>query len=96
MIEALAALKRRCSVDIHRQPVRLPGHEQLDPRLEEAWLGPTADKKPVKNVELWQRLDAGRAAHRALALGQGHAGDEGNERADALANRGVDEVLAGG
>ena len=50
----------------------------------------TADRKPVKNVELWQRLDelAGQHAVQWRWV-RGHAGDPGNERADALANRGV-------
>ena len=52
----------------------------------------TADKKPVKNVDLWQRLDAlvAGSGHRIdWHWVRGHAGHEGNERADALANRGV-------
>ena len=51
----------------------------------------------MKNVELWQRLDQLNAAHEVhWRWVKGHAGDPGNERADALANRGVDEVLARG
>ena len=51
----------------------------------------TADRKPVKNVELWQRLDALAALHRVdWRWVRGYAGDPGNERADALANRGVE------
>jgi ribonuclease HI len=53
----------------------------------------TADKQPVKNVELWQRLDTLNAAHDVTwKWVKGHSGDPGNERADALANRGVDSV----
>ena len=53
----------------------------------------TADKKPVKNVDLWQRLDALRALHQVhWRWVKGHAGDPGNERADQLANRGVAEA----
>ena len=57
----------------------------------------TADKKPVKNQELWQALDAEVARHSVTWVWvKGHAGDPGNERADQLANRGVDEVRARG
>jgi ribonuclease HI len=53
----------------------------------------TADKKPVKNMDLWQRLDALRETHDVQwHWVKGHAGDPGNERADALANRGVASV----
>ena len=54
----------------------------------------TAAKKPVKNEDLWKRLDAAAARHADLTWKwvKGHAGDEGNERADALARLGVDEV----
>ena len=56
----------------------------------------TADKKPVKNQDLWQALDEQVARH-AISWHwvKGHAGDPGNERADELANRGVDQVRAG-
>ncbi|PID36296.1 MAG: ribonuclease HI [Rhodobacterales bacterium] len=50
----------------------------------------TAAKKPVKNVELWQRLDAAQARHRVeWQWIKGHAGHEGNERADELAREGM-------
>ena len=53
----------------------------------------TSDKKPVKNADLWQELDVLAARHRIDWLWvKGHAGDPGNERADALANRGIDEI----
>jgi ribonuclease HI len=55
----------------------------------------TADKKPVKNQDLWQRLEA--ATHKHHIRWQwikGHSGHEENERADALANRAIDELLA--
>ncbi len=58
------------------------------------WL--TGDKKPVKNKELWQALDAEVARHHVTWVWvKGHAGDPGNERADALANKGVAAVRAG-
>ena len=53
----------------------------------------TADNKPVKNIELWQRLDTLVAEHSvAWHWVKGHSGDPGNERADGLANRGVDSL----
>jgi ribonuclease HI len=53
----------------------------------------TASKQPVKNVDLWQELDAEVAKHEVSWVWvKGHAGDPGNERADALANKGVDSV----
>ena len=56
----------------------------------------TADKKPVKNVELWQALEAATRRHTInWHWVKGHAGHAGNERADALANRGVDSGSSG-
>lgn len=53
----------------------------------------TADGKPVKNRELWERLDSLLAAHQAeWTWVRGHTGHSENERADALANRGIDEL----
>ena len=53
----------------------------------------TASKKPVKNQDLWQALDAAAARHDvSWRWVKGHAGDPGNEAADALANRGIDEL----
>lgn len=53
----------------------------------------TADKKPVKNAELWQELETNIARHQVRwEWVKGHAGDPGNERADQLANLGVDQV----
>ena len=96
VIEALTALKRPCHVILHvdSQYVLKGMTEWLPGWKARAWK--TAAKQPVKNVDLWQRLDA-------LVNGAGHAiewrwvrghnGDPGNERADALANRGVAQVL---
>ena len=54
----------------------------------------TAAKKPVKNVDLWQQLDAAVQAHEvAWYWVKGHTGEEGNEQADALANQAIDEML---
>ncbi len=53
----------------------------------------TADKKPVKNEDLWRRLDVARARHKVTwRWVKGHAGHELNERADQLANRGIEEM----
>jgi ribonuclease HI len=65
----------------------------VDPRLEAGWK--TAAKTPVKNADLWQRLDALVAQHEIeWRWVRGHAGHPGNERADALANRGVESLAA--
>ena len=54
----------------------------------------TSAKKPVKNVELWQRLDTATNSHQIdWNWVKGHSGDEGNEKADALANQAIDEML---
>jgi len=56
----------------------------------------TADKKPVKNADLWQKLDEISQQHQITwTWVKGHAGHPGNERADALANRGIDDLLSG-
>lgn len=90
VIEALASLKRSCDVTIHTdsQYVRKGITEWIHGWKRRGWR--TADGKPVKNAELWQRLDALRELHQVdWRWVRGHAGDPGNERADALANRGV-------
>ena len=54
----------------------------------------TADKKPVKNQDLWQTLDALAATHQLEWIWvKGHSGNVGNERVDALANRAIDALL---
>lgn len=91
VIEALASLKRTCDVTIYTDSeyVRKGITEWIHGWKARGWK--TADRKPVKNVELWQRLDALAALHRVdWRWVRGHAGDPGNERADALANRGVE------
>ena len=92
VIQALEALKRPCKINMYLDSKYvLQGiTEWIHGWKARGWR--TASKEPVKNVELWQRLDA------LVASGghdinwrwvKGHAGDPGNERADALANRGV-------
>lgn len=93
VIEALASLKRTCDVVVHTDSeyVRKGITEWIHGWQQRGWL--TADRKPVKNAELWQRLDALRKLHNVQwRWVKGHAGDPGNERADALANRGVASV----
>jgi ribonuclease HI len=90
VIEALASLKRSCDVTLYTDSeyVRKGITEWIHGWKVRGWK--TADKKPVKNADLWQRLDALRALHQVdWRWVKGHAGDPGNERADALANRGV-------
>jgi ribonuclease HI len=93
VIEALSALKRRCRVTIHTDSeyVRKGITEWIHAWKSRGWL--TADKKPVKNADLWQRLDELRHGHDVhWRWVRGHAGDPGNEKADALANRGAASV----
>lgn len=94
VIEALAALKRPCRVTIHTdsQYVRNGITDWIHHWKVRGWR--TADRKPVKNADLWQRLDALRERHEVhWRWVRGHAGDPGNERADALANRGAASVM---
>jgi ribonuclease HI len=94
VIEALASLKRSCEVTIHTDSeyVRKGITEWIHGWKQRGWK--TADRKPVKNIELWQRLDALRALHSVhWRWVKGHSGNPGNERADALANRGAAAFL---
>jgi len=94
VIRALQALNRPSRVVLHTdsQYVHKGISEWIRAWKARGWL--TAERKPVKNVDLWQRLDALNASHDVhWRWVRGHAGDPGNERADALANRGVDQVL---
>ncbi|WP_293661130.1 ribonuclease HI [Rhodoferax sp. OV413] len=96
VIEALAVLKRPCDVTLFldSQYVLKGITEWLPGWKAKGWK--TAAKQPVKNVDLWQRLDA-LVASSGHAIDwrwvKGHAGDPGNERADALANKGVEQAL---
>ena len=95
-IMALEALTRPCRVDLHTDSKYvMQGIEQwIHGWKARGWK--TADKKPVKNEDLWKRLDAARARHDVKwHWVKGHAGHELNERADGLANRGIDEMRAG-
>ena len=90
VIEALASLKRRANVAVYTDSeyVRNGITSWIHGWKTRGWR--TADKKPVKNTDLWQKLDALAAQHNVQwHWVRGHAGDPGNERADGLANRGV-------
>ena len=95
VIEALNALKRPCEVILHTdsQYVQKGITEWIHGWKARGWK--TAARAPVKNVDLWQALNAAQAQHQIeWRWVKGHAGHEGNERADALANRGVETVLS--
>ncbi len=95
VIRALEAMKRPVQARVHTdsQYVQKGISEWIHGWKRNGWK--TSDKKPVKNADLWQQLDVLAAQHRVEWLWvRGHAGDPGNERADALANRGIDEVQA--
>ena len=90
MIRALESLKRRCRVRLYTdsQYVQKGISSWIHDWKRRAWR--TADKKPVKNVDLWQRLDALAQEHDVeWHWVKGHAGHPENERADALANRAI-------
>ena len=94
-IRALEALTRTCTVDLHTdsQYVQKGISQWIGNWKRNGWL--TAEKKPVKNADLWQRLDKLSSQHRIKWIWvRGHAGDAGNERADRLANQAMDELQA--
>jgi ribonuclease HI len=93
VIEALSALKRPTPVAIYTDSeyVKNGITTWIHGWKKRGWL--TADKKPVKNVELWQKLEGLVNQHQvSWHWVRGHTGDPGNERADQLANRGVETV----
>lgn len=97
VIEALAALKHRCEVTIHTdsQYVQKGITEWIHNWKVRGWK--TAGKDPVKNADLWRRLDALASKHRIhWKWVRGHSGHPENERADVLANRGVEIALKAG
>jgi len=92
-IRALEALTSPCSVRLHSDSSYvLKGiTEWMDNWKKRGWK--TASKAPVKNEDLWRRLDAAIARHEIEWLWvKGHSGDAGNDRADALANLGIDSL----
>jgi ribonuclease HI len=94
-ITALESLKRTCTVDLHTdsQYLRNGIMTWIKGWKRNGWK--TADRKPVKNVDLWQRLDAALAHHTIRwHWVRGHSGHDLNERADELAREGIAEVRA--
>ncbi|HVN98431.1 MAG TPA: ribonuclease HI [Steroidobacteraceae bacterium] len=94
VINALAALKRRVRARVYTdsQYVRLGMTEWLAGWKARGWR--TADRKPVKNQDLWERLDALASSHEVeWHWVKGHSGVPGNERCDALANAAIDALL---
>ncbi len=95
VIEALRALSRSCEAVVFTDSsyVQKGISEWIHGWKRNGWK--TADKKPVKNADLWQTLDDLAKGHKIeWRWVKGHAGHPENERADQLANRGVDAVLA--
>jgi len=96
-IKALESLTRPCPVTLHTdsQYLRSGVTGWLDRWKRNGWR--TADRKPVRNEDLWRRLDAAAARHEVQWLWvRGHAGDELNERADELAREGMSAYLRRG
>ncbi len=95
VIQALQSLKRPMPIRLHvdSQYVKKGLTEWMSGWIARGWK--TADKKPVKNQDLWEQLNLLTAQHQIQWIWvKGHAGDPGNERADELANMGVEQVLA--
>jgi ribonuclease HI len=96
VIEALRALNRPCAVTLHVDSTYVMHGitRWMAGWKRNGWL--TGERKPVKNRELWEALDVEVARHDVRWVWvKGHAGDPGNERADALANRGVEATRPG-
>ena len=96
-ISALETLKRPCDVDLHTdsQYLRQGITSWIHGWKRNGWK--TADRKPVKNVDLWQRLDVAIARHTVhWHWVRGHSGHDLNERADELAREAIAEIRAGG
>ena len=93
-IQALESLTRPCTVRLTTDSVYVRSGitEWLPAWKKRGWK--TAARKPVKNVDLWQRLDAAMQRHNKVSWHwvKGHSGHAENERADQLANRGIDEL----
>lgn len=94
-IRALTALKRRVRVELYTDSVYVRSGitQWVTGWMKNGWK--TSAKQPVKNVDLWQELQAAVELHDVTwHWVKGHAGDPGNERADRLAARGLEEAVA--
>lgn len=95
-IRALETLKRSCTVDLYTDSKYVKDGLELWIKNWKARGWKTADKKPVKNVDLWVELEAQLARHHVrLHWVKGHAGHPENERADELARAGIAQIRAG-
>lgn len=95
VIEAIKAVKKKCTIDLYTDStyVQKGISEYVHNWQKNGWK--TANKKPVKNVDLWQELVALEEGHDvAWHWVKGHAGHPENERADELANLGIEQILA--
>ena len=93
-IQALEALKKPCKVELHTDSLYVMKgiSEWIHGWKRRGWK--TADNKPVKNDDLWRRLDEARARHDvSWRWVKGHAGHELNERADELARQGLKQTV---
>ena len=93
-IQALEALNKPCKVELHTDSTYVKNGvtQWIHGWKARGWK--TADKSPVKNEDLWKRIDQARARHEVdWRWVKGHAGHELNERADQLANKGMREML---
>ena len=97
VIQGLNALTRPCVVEVWLDSEYVKnGITQWMTNWKRRGWKTAADRKPVKNAELWRELDAAAQRHTVTwHWVRGHTGHEGNERADALANRGVEQVRSG-
>ena len=96
VISGLEALKRPCTVTVHTDSkyVLEGASKWIHGWKKNGWR--TADRKPVKNVELWQRLDAAQKRHKLRWIWvKGHSGHPENERADALARSEIEKLKSG-
>lgn len=94
-IEGLRALREKCAVTLLTDSTYVMKGitEWIHNWKKRDWR--TASKKPVANADLWRELDAQNSRHDVdWQWVKGHSGDPGNERADTLANRGIDEMTA--
>jgi ribonuclease HI len=92
-IEALQALKNNCQVNLYTDSIYVKDGIQQWMKKWKTNNWKTAGKKPVKNRDLWEALDQQTENHNVTwHWVKGHAGNAGNEKADELANRGIDKL----